>query len=224
MGRQKLTIKDINIRLADRGIQIVGEYVNQRTKTVFKCQRAHVWEATPHSILHMRRGCPHCSNNTISLDEVSNRISNIGYTLLSSYTNAKTKLHLRCNNRHDCFITLDGLTQGKRCPYCSLKWENGGFLYIMSSSSGTKVGISLYPEKRLNEVKRESGFSDLYLFTMYHLPDRETALDLEKEVHREYYNKNCGFSSFTGSTEFFNVAPEDIVIFLSSFGLEDYGH
>ncbi|VCU43535.1 hypothetical protein MAR004NP2_00141 [Escherichia phage vB_Eco_mar004NP2] len=46
MGRQKLTIKDINIRLADRGIQIVGEYVNQRTKTVFKCQRAHVWEAT----------------------------------------------------------------------------------------------------------------------------------------------------------------------------------
>ncbi|QKE54298.1 hypothetical protein ACSA001_1460 [Salmonella phage vB_SalS_SA001] len=48
MGRQKLTIKDINIRLADRGIQIVGEYVNQRTKTVFKCQRAHVWEATPH--------------------------------------------------------------------------------------------------------------------------------------------------------------------------------
>lgn len=94
----------------------------------------------------------------------------------------------------------------------------------MSSSSGTKVGIRLYPEKRLNEVKRESGFSDLYLFTMYHLPDRETALDLEKEVHREYYNKNCGFSNFTGSTEFFNVAPEDIVIFLSSFGLEDYGH
>lgn len=43
MGRQKLTIKDINTRLADRGIRIVGEYVNQRTKTLFMCQRAHVW-------------------------------------------------------------------------------------------------------------------------------------------------------------------------------------
>lgn len=57
MGRQKLTIKDINIRLADRGIQIVGEYVNQRTKTVFKCQRAHVWEATPHAPLHYITRC-----------------------------------------------------------------------------------------------------------------------------------------------------------------------
>ena len=57
MARAKLTTEEINTRLADRGIKIIGEYTNQRTKTTFSCLSGHTWEATPHSIMHGGKGC-----------------------------------------------------------------------------------------------------------------------------------------------------------------------
>lgn len=57
--RQKLSIDEINARLENRGICLVGEYVNSNTKAMFECGKGHRWEAMPGAVLH-KNSCPHC--------------------------------------------------------------------------------------------------------------------------------------------------------------------
>lgn len=91
----------------------------------------------------------------------------------------------------------------------------------MGSTAGTKIGVSVSPKKRLQEVKRASGFEDLALRYVFFF-DRSTALDLEKESHRRFYDLRCSYSGFCGSTEFFNITPELARDFLiEEFGAEE---
>lgn len=43
-------------------IEMIGEYLNKRTKTKFKCHKGHVWETAPCHIM-CGGNCPHCSRN-----------------------------------------------------------------------------------------------------------------------------------------------------------------
>ena len=59
----RLTKSDIESRLVadDRGIKIIGEYTNSKTKTTFECTHGHQWMAQPNSIMS-GRGCTICSS------------------------------------------------------------------------------------------------------------------------------------------------------------------
>lgn len=51
-------------------VRIVGEYVNDNTKTEFQCMRCkHVWMTSPGSVLRQRSGCPECNNKQTSFVE-----------------------------------------------------------------------------------------------------------------------------------------------------------
>ena len=39
----KLTKSIVNERLAGRGLELVGEYTNNATKTLFRCPEGHEW-------------------------------------------------------------------------------------------------------------------------------------------------------------------------------------
>ena len=56
----KLTKEIVNERISDRGLRMVGEYVNAITKSTFGCADGHRWDARPDSVMH-RSGCPFCS-------------------------------------------------------------------------------------------------------------------------------------------------------------------
>ena len=60
VGLFPLTVFEINKRLKDKNIELIGDYVNANTKTIFKCQLGHEWKTTSASVLH-RTGCPSCS-------------------------------------------------------------------------------------------------------------------------------------------------------------------
>lgn len=222
MARAKLTTEEINTRLADRGIKIIGEYTNQRTKTTFSCLSGHTWEATPHSIMHGGKGCGKCSGNQkLTQQEVADYLSQLDLTLISVYKSAKEPIRIRCSSGHEWSSRLDNIKAGKGCPDCANTWGAGGYLYIMGSTAGTKIGVSVSPKKRLQEVKRVSGFEDLALRYVFFF-DRSTALDLEKESHRRFYDLRCSYSGFCGSTEFFNITPELARDFLiEEFGAEE---
>lgn len=87
----------------------------------FKCKMDHEFEQTWHSV---QNGyfCSSCTNNkriNIMLDKIKNLCNQKNLSLISEYTNKKTKLHLKCNKCNiDIFKTWDHLRLRSSCPNC----------------------------------------------------------------------------------------------------------
>ena len=61
---KKLTKKDYISRLysINKNINLIGEYVNTRTKTDHMCSICdYIWQPKPTSIIHDKQGCPQCA-------------------------------------------------------------------------------------------------------------------------------------------------------------------
>ena len=54
-----LTKEDVNERIKDRGIELIGELVTTDIHSVFLCANGHTWIPTPNSVLK-GSGCPVC--------------------------------------------------------------------------------------------------------------------------------------------------------------------
>ena len=65
-GLLPLTKEIVNERIAERGIKLIGEYENARTKTTFQCAEGHTWGSRPNDILN-GNGCPHCNRDSMTL-------------------------------------------------------------------------------------------------------------------------------------------------------------
>jgi len=61
-GCAPLTKDIVNQRLAAGGrtVRLIGDYVNNGTKTTFACDCGNIWDATPNNVLG-GRGCPVCA-------------------------------------------------------------------------------------------------------------------------------------------------------------------
>ena len=62
-----LTTEIVNERIADRGIVLLDEYVNNSTRRRFQCEEGHIWETAPASVL-AGRGCNVCADRTSDND------------------------------------------------------------------------------------------------------------------------------------------------------------
>lgn len=61
-SKQMLTPSEINDRIKDRGISMIGEYVLSSLKTDFTCVVCnHIWQATPNNVMG-GSGCPCCAD------------------------------------------------------------------------------------------------------------------------------------------------------------------
>lgn len=117
-NKKRLTLDIIRNRLTGRDIELVGEYVNSQTKTLFKCNEDHTWEATPNSVMG-GKGCPHCSGNApLTKKEVNARISKRGITLLGEYMGAHVSTLFKCSEGHTWKARPNNIIQGKNCPHC----------------------------------------------------------------------------------------------------------
>lgn len=120
---RKLTLDEIDARLAERGFERAGPYVGTVTKpTPLKCSHGHEWNARPHDILYKNRGCPHCHGNfPISIEEVNQRLAASGVELAGSYAGAVMKpAFLRCLScSHEWKTTPNSVFFGTGCPLCN---------------------------------------------------------------------------------------------------------
>jgi hypothetical protein len=64
---QPLSTEIVNDRIAYRGIVMLDEYINNRTKQRFQCSEGHVWETAPANVLS-GRGCHVCADRTSDND------------------------------------------------------------------------------------------------------------------------------------------------------------
>lgn len=103
-------------------IEVVGAYVNARTKIVHRCKiDGYIWYAAPYVVLRGDK-CPKCMGNAKKttkeyIDELS--VVNPGIEVVGDYINATTPIAHRCKiDDHIWNVAPGNALNGNGCPLC----------------------------------------------------------------------------------------------------------
>ncbi|WP_157829145.1 GIY-YIG nuclease family protein [Colwellia sp. 75C3] len=99
----------------------LSDYVSSKAKVKLKCDKGHVFQSTPGTYIQAVTGCATCSKcSPISAKESTLKTLNAkGYTPLSQYVNAKTRMNVMCDKGHEFDITPDKIKLGRGCRVCA---------------------------------------------------------------------------------------------------------
>ena len=179
VGRNKTTedfkqeLKEIN-----SDIEILGEYVNNKTKIKCKCKiDGYEWEATPNNLLN-NQGCPKCAGNVKNktteyfineLKEVNDNIE-----VLGEYKDALTKIKVRCKiDGHEWEAVPNSLLRGYGCPKCNeSKGEKRVAKYLDSRN------INYIPQYKFDNCRSK----DKLPFDFY-IPSLNIVIEYDGEYH-----------------------------------------
>jgi len=117
---KKLTKEDVQEKIKDRGIDIIGDYINDKTHTLFRCSNNHEWKAKPRTVMS-GSGCPECFaiSRTLTKENVNERIKDRGIVLANGYINNNTHTLFRCSNNHEWKAKPRTIMSGSGCPDCA---------------------------------------------------------------------------------------------------------
>lgn len=130
--RRKLTHEEFITRLhqINANIEVLGTYVNSKTKIKCKCKVCgHEWESTPSRLLN-GHGCPKCvrkrisQNQTKTHEEFINRLHQINpdIEVLGTYKNNNTKILCKCKiDGYEWEGRPADLLRGHGCTKCGNK-------------------------------------------------------------------------------------------------------
>lgn len=95
------------------------DYINNRTKLTFKCDKDHVYETTFDTFKSGRR-CRKCSGSKKhTIEEVKEYAREFQYEVLSTnYKDNKHKLIFMCSKFHIFKMNFNHFKSGIRCPHC----------------------------------------------------------------------------------------------------------
>ena len=110
-------------------IEILGTYVNSKTKIKCKCRiDGHIWEPVAGSLLS-GYGCPICGrestikSHTKTHDQFLQELQEVNPNIevLGTYKNANTKIKCRCKiDGHEWKVVPSSLLRGCGCPKCKI--------------------------------------------------------------------------------------------------------
>lgn len=103
-------------------IEVLGEYVNNRTKILHKCKLdGYEWHTAPSSIL-VGYGCPRCSKHEVyGHDEYVKKVANINPNIevIDRYIDSQTKILHKCKiDSYEWYARPSKILVGKGCPKC----------------------------------------------------------------------------------------------------------
>jgi len=122
-GRVPKTPTDYRALAKKRGFRWLGpEVPNNRTKTVWKCEKGHRWEA-PYSNIQQGRGCPVCAGLAPKTSADYHALaSERGFRWLGpEVPNNRTNTVWECEHGHCWEAPYSNIQQGSGCPICSGK-------------------------------------------------------------------------------------------------------
>jgi hypothetical protein len=176
-----------------RGIKMIGDYINDRTKVEFKCgDDTHLsWHATPNNIKR-GRGCPQCSPLAKKTTAEMKRWlieDGRGITLENEYLGYSKKSMFKCKNvDHVPWLTTPfNIISGKGCPQCAKSGFNPNkpaWPYVLLFEDYIKYGITNNLQQRLWAHKHKNGIFTLVM-SEYH-EDGRLALAWENNIKRTY--------------------------------------
>ena len=205
-GKIPLTINIINGKLISRQIKCLGDYINNKTKIEFECNKGHKWLATPHSILDGGRGCPICNKQLYSLEKVNNILSNKGIKIFDEYINTNTKTLFQCKCGNVWETTARSLFQNIGCPSCAkygFDTNKPAILYYVNIK-GTKI-YKIGVTNRVIEDRFGYDFNKLNIIAKWEYKKGNDALFLEQtilKVFKEFQYKGVNLLD-TGNSELF---------------------
>lgn len=119
-------IEKLDKKYPDNKIDVVGEYINSKTKIKCRCKVCgKEWMPTPDNLMH-GKGCPNCSvgglkpkTNEKFLEEYNKKFPNSNIIFLSKYNGVKEKIQCKCKLHNYVWETTpDSLLQGHGCLKC----------------------------------------------------------------------------------------------------------
>ena len=124
--KTKHTIEEMREFAQNKGGRCLSDkYINCDKKLVWKCDKSHIWEATPYSVIFSKNPtwCPVCGGSFILNIESMKQLAKEkdGECLSTVYTNNNTKLLWRCKSLHEWQATPASAKNGWWCPFCSGK-------------------------------------------------------------------------------------------------------
>jgi len=116
---RKLDIKEVRRRVAAHGMVLAGEYAGATSKTLFRCQSGHEWNARPSHVMK-GHGCPHCTGHApLTPEAINERLLARNITIIGPYTNADTKALFRCLYGHEWMARPYSVLGNHGCPHCT---------------------------------------------------------------------------------------------------------
>lgn len=105
--------------------ELIGEYINNYTKTLFKhLNCGYTWNICPSEFYNNNTRCPRCQGKerytTEYFGKLVRELTNNEYCLKSNYVNNRTEVeieHLHCNTVF-CVVPTLFLYEERRCPTC----------------------------------------------------------------------------------------------------------
>lgn len=128
-GKAKHTIGDMQTLVEKKGGRCLSkEYVNRRTKLLWRCKEGHEWMTSPLNVLS-GCWCPKCSDIRVAdtrranIDEMQKLAERRGGKCLSEkYTNNNTKLKWQCKEGHMWVASPLHVKHSRSwCPTCAGK-------------------------------------------------------------------------------------------------------
>lgn len=129
MGR-KLTHEEFLNKFYEKSkhahdIEILGSYINSKTKILCKCKKdGYEWSVRPDNLLK-GYGCPKCGGIVaLTTEEFKEKLHQINPNIevLGTYINDSTKIKCKCKkDEHEWEATPNHLLKGHGCPKCGAK-------------------------------------------------------------------------------------------------------
>lgn len=101
------------------------EYKNNSTPLEMICPDGHLCKISFANFKNKNRRCSRCNGNgKYTEEEIRIMLKKEGYILLSKYKNANSKIIIKCFHGHLWKTTWGKFQSGRRCPYCSGKFNS----------------------------------------------------------------------------------------------------
>jgi len=220
-----LTIENINSRIKDRDITLIGEYINGRTQTEFQCHKKHIWKVAPNDVIH-GNGCPYCSHKFPLTKEIINkRLNDRGIVISGEYVNNYTKTKFQCANGHEWETTANSVLSGCGCSQCTLDYSKPATIYILeiigNDDKFTGFGITNNIHLRFSEHSAYLRKSNKYISKqhVFNLASRFTALSIENRLKTSLPIYNSNITGF--KTEATKLSFDKVISIVENFTIQE---
>lgn len=185
------TYEEVKDYIESKGLILISDvYINATTKLKISCKYGHIFERNFHTFHKENRiSCPCCKGGklSINIDTIRHFLNKIDYELMSDeYTNAITKLKIKCNNGHVFHKSWNKLSQGQRCPFCNMS-KGEIVIYDFLKNNGIDF---VFNKDYFKDLKSELGF---YLRPDFILPSYKIWIEYDGEFH---YKNMVGEDSY----------------------------
>lgn len=184
----RLTTSEINARLYERGIKIIGDYAGHKQKTKFICEQNHIWMATPANVLK-KTGCPECFShkNRLSITEIESKLKNSNLFISGPYYGTQKKMKFVCSNMHYFESIPANIIYRKTCPMCSksgFKKNKMAYGYVLNFGNYIKYGITNTLNQRMQKLRLHNG--EFMICGTIKFESGQRAIDWEINIKKKF--------------------------------------